>query len=77
MTWNYRILDHGDHLALHEVHYGTDGNPASYTNNPITFVADAGHEDEIVSALKMALPDATSCPVLIVSEIGRQADDVI
>ena len=77
MTWNYRILDHGDHLALHEVHYDAVGNPASYTNSPATFVSDPGHGDEIVGALKMALADATSCPMLIVSEIGRQADDVI
>lgn len=25
MTWNYRIIDHGDHLALHEVHYDAAG----------------------------------------------------
>ncbi|WP_293873261.1 hypothetical protein [Sphingomonas sp. UBA978] len=73
MTWNYRIIDHGDHLALHEVHYDAAGGPVSYTDSPATFVSDPGHGDEIAAAVKMALADALNWPVLIALEIGRQA----
>ena len=69
MTWNYRIIDHGDRLALHEVHYDAAGIPASYTKNPATFVSDPGHCDEIAAALKMALADALNRPVLSVADI--------
>lgn len=69
MTWNYRIIDHGDHLALHEVHYDAAGFPVSYIGSPATFVSDPGHGDEIAAALKMALADALNRPVLSVADI--------
>lgn len=40
MSWNYRIIDHGDLLALHEVHYDEDGQPQLYTNDPATLACD-------------------------------------
>lgn len=58
MTWNYHIIDHGDHLAFHEVHYDAAGGPVSYTDSPATFVA-----------LKMALADALNRLVLSVADI--------
>lgn len=67
-TWNYRIIDFGEHLALHEVHYDEAGKPRLYTEDAITFVADPGCADEIVSGLKMALDDAAKHPVLSVGE---------
>ncbi len=71
MTWNYRIIDHGEYLGLHEVHYDDAGKPKSCTADPITFVADAEEgADGIVKALEMALIDARTRPVLKVSEFG-------
>ncbi|MEI5687747.1 hypothetical protein [Sphingomonas kyungheensis] len=70
MTWNYRIIDFGDHLALHEVHYDEAGKPTSYTAEPATFVVDPDCGHEIVSELTMALQDATSKPVLAVGEFN-------
>ena len=69
-TWDYRIIDFGEHLALHEVHYDEAGKPTNYTQGPVTFVADPGCRDEIVSELTMALQDATSKPVLSVGEFA-------
>ena len=65
MTWNYRIVRRpGGWLALHEVHYGEDGQPNSYTENAASFGAD---EEEgpagIIRALEMALRDARERPV--------------
>ncbi len=28
--WNYRIINHGDYYALHEVFYDDDGTPVTY-----------------------------------------------
>lgn len=58
-TWNYRIIDHGDHLALHEVHYDDDGKPVGYTAEATSFVADPEEgRAGIISSLRMALGDA-------------------
>lgn len=59
MSWNYRIVRHpGGWLALHEVHYGEDGQPNGYTENAASFGAD---EDDgpggIIRALEMAIRD--------------------
>lgn len=67
--WNYRIIDFGDHKALHEVHY-EDGRPVAYAENPATFVCDPD-QDDIAPALEMALGDARKHPILPVSAIAR------
>lgn len=57
--WNYRIINFGSHIALHEVHYDDDGNPRAYTTNPASFVADLDEGVEgIAAALDMARCDA-------------------
>jgi hypothetical protein len=69
--WNYRVIDFGDHLALHEVHY-EDGKPVAYTEGPATFVTDneLGLVD-LLGSLDLASGDAKSRPVLPVGEIGK------
>jgi len=63
MTWNYRILNHGTHYALHEVYY-RDGKPASYTAEPVAFVCDPEDGAEgVIASLTMAL-EAGKRPVL-------------
>ena len=70
MAWNYRIIDHGTHIALHEVHYRDDGSPRAYTTGPATFIAD---EDdgaiEIGKGLQMAIEGCRK-PVLRLSDFG-------
>lgn len=65
MAWNYRILDHGEWLALHEVYYDDAGEPNGWTVDAITFGA---HSDEgaegVIASLEMALADARKRPVL-------------
>lgn len=70
MNWNYRIIDHGNHLALHEVHYDKTGAVRYWTAEPIMFVAapEEGAEG-IAGALQMALADARNRPVLAISEL--------
>jgi hypothetical protein len=70
MTWDYRIIDFGDHVALHEVHYAADGSPSAYAESPAAFVADVGHAHEIGRALAAALSDAKSRPVLSLSDFA-------
>ena len=44
MSWHYRVLRHPDgSLTLHEVYCDEAGQPNGYTEQPITFYADA-HE---------------------------------
>jgi len=66
--WNYRIIDFGTHKALHEVHY-KDGQPVAFAEGPATFVCDPD-QDDIASALEMALGDAKARPVIAVADIG-------
>lgn len=66
-TWNYRIIQFAEHLALHEVHY-RDGVPFAYTEEPCTFVSDLDEYDDIAGGLRMALRDATEKPVLMESD---------
>ncbi|HEX8382885.1 MAG TPA: hypothetical protein VF592_05855 [Sphingomonas sp.] len=65
MSWNYRIIDHGTHLALHEVYYDAAGRPTAWTAEPADFLSNS--EDGtagITDALTMALRDATTRSVL-------------
>lgn len=63
--WNYRVIDHGNHKALHEVYYDDDGNPTGWTESPATFVCDPDEDAiEIAKALSMALINALTKPVL-------------
>jgi hypothetical protein len=39
MTWNYRVLDHGSYLAIHEVYYGD-----SPTTNPVPVIGETMEE---------------------------------
>lgn len=66
MTWNYRVLRYADGtLALHEVYYGEDGLPCSYTEHPISFSVDAEEgRDGLVESMTRALRDATERPIL-------------
>ena len=65
MSWNYRVLDHGTHLAVHEVYYDRRGRVTGWSAEPTPFV---GCPDEGVDSLRlslaMALADAVRHPVL-------------
>jgi len=68
-TWNYRVVDHGTHFALHEVYY-TDGVPTSWTTEPVTFVCDP--EDGatgVQESLAMAAKSAIEHPVLLAADL--------
>ena len=71
MSWNYRIIDHGDHLALHEVHDDADGKPNAYTARPVTFVSGPGEGSEISSALALAADGALK-PAIPVAVFDRE-----
>lgn len=61
MTWNYRVIDFGTHMALHEVYYDEHGHPTSYTKEPVSFVVDQEEgRAGIISSLRMALNDCES-----------------
>lgn len=69
MTWNYRIIDHGDWLGLHEVHYDEAGVPRSYTADPVSFVdSKEDGSPSIVAALQIAVRDAETRPALKASD---------
>lgn len=44
MTWNYRVIRtesaQGTNYAIHEVFYGADGSPESWTADPVGVVAE-------------------------------------
>lgn len=61
MTWNYRIIRHRDHVALHEVFYDKDGIAKSWTERAVSFVGN--DEADLIRSLEMALKDAKNRPV--------------
>ena len=70
MSWNYRILDHGTHLALHEVYYDETGMVTGWTVEPVTFVACVEEgAPGLQIALGNALDDAQRRPVLSVAAL--------
>lgn len=69
MSWNYRIVSHGEWCGLHEVHYNAAGSVTSFTANPVTFVCDSEEQGGIVASLRRALTDAERLPVLVASEL--------
>lgn len=61
MSWNYRVIDFGTHVALHEVYHDADGNPRSYTADAIEFVVDPSEgRAGVIASLRRALADAES-----------------
>lgn len=65
MSWNYRIIEFGTHLALHEVYYDERGKVRGWTAEPAGFISDLeGSSAEIVDSLARALDDARRRPVL-------------
>lgn len=69
-TWDYRIIDHGNQLSLHEVTYRANGTVANWSKRPVKFVADAGSGPmEIVEMLQIALESARRRPVLRLADL--------
>lgn len=44
MTWNYRVIDHGDHVSIHEVFYDDAGRPTCRTEDPSDVFSEEGVE---------------------------------
>ena len=65
MDWTYRIIDHGQHFALHEVFVDDDGRPVDWVPRSIDFACDrdVGREG-LIAALEKALAEARRSPVL-------------
>lgn len=65
MPWTYRIVDHGQHFALHSVEIDETGNPRGWIRRSIDFAVDrdAG-PDGLVRSLEQALAEARRSPIL-------------
>lgn len=69
-TWDYRIIDHGNQLSLHEVTYRANGTVANWSKRPVRFVADVHSGPmEIVEMLQIALESARRRPVLRLADL--------
>lgn len=67
MAWTYRIVDHGQHFALHEVCLDDQGNPRDWVRRSIDFACDLDDGPEgIISSLEQALVAAKAAPSLVV-----------
>lgn len=71
MDWTYRIVDHGEHFALHEVCVDDAGAPRDWVRRAIDFACDRDLGPEgIITSLEQALSAARDMPLLVVKE-GR------
>lgn len=66
MSWTYRVLDHGDILAIHEVYLDEEGAPKAWTTEPAGVVAES--REGFLWVLR-AMEKALSQPALSVSEM--------
>lgn len=65
--WHYRIVRHADgNLSLCEVYYADDGSIIDVVTEPLFAAYAAGGQtrDDIIKALRNALRDARTKPVL-------------
>lgn len=70
MSWNYRIIDHGSHIALHEVYYHADGQVKAWSAEPTGFVSDhAEGLEALVLSLERALDGARDKTVLLRADL--------
>lgn len=76
MTWDYRILNHGTHFALHEVYYSRIGKPINWTTNAIAFEGDT--PEEVLTGMRTALAGAAAKPTLrIIANSEELVEDVV
>lgn len=69
--WTYRIVDHGEHFALHEVRVDDAGTPQDWVRRSIDFACDRDCGPEgIIASLEEALAAARGAPPLVVRQ-GR------
>lgn len=69
--WHYRIVRHeSGNLSLCEVYYAEDGTIIDIVTEPVFAAYSAGGEtrDDIIKALRNALRDARTKPVLDIDE---------
>ena len=65
MAWTYRIVDHGQHYALHSVEVDEGGRPKSWVRRAIDFAVDSDlGPSGVVAELEAALKEARRNPVL-------------
>lgn len=70
MSWNYRVIDHGSHLALHEVHYDDAGRVRAWSAAPVGFVANpAEGAAGLALSLEQALCNVRLQPVLVRADL--------
>ncbi|MEO0032221.1 MAG: hypothetical protein RIS94_1979 [Pseudomonadota bacterium] len=74
MDWTYRIVDHGEHFALHEVCVDDAGAPRDWVKRSIDFACDRDVGPEgIIASLQEALEAARAAPLMVVKHGKLQA----
>jgi len=68
MDWTYRIVDHGEHFALHEVFVDEAGTPHDWVSRSIDFACDRELGPEgIIASLERALEATRDVPPLVLN----------
>ena len=73
MTWNYRVVDHGDYgVAVHEVYYDDAGIITHWAPAPRRIEADT--VDDIAEDLELMLAELRKRPVLDAKDMPSEAE---
>lgn len=65
MSWTYRIVDHGEHFALHTVEVDDSGAARDWVRRSIDFAVDRDCGPQgVIRSLEEALTEARKHPVL-------------
>ena len=65
MSWTYRIVDHGEHFALHTVEVDDNGAARDWVRRSIDFAVDRDCGPQgVIRSLEEALTEARKHPVL-------------
>ena len=62
MSWNYRAVDLGTHLAVYEVYYNEAGAVTGWSDDPVTLTGLT--LDDLTLSLERALKDLRTRPTL-------------
>lgn len=69
VTWNYRLVDYGSHLGVHEVYYDEGGKVKCWGSEPEKIIGES--IDDIEDDLKLILKDLRRFPPIPESELPK------
>lgn len=69
MSWNYRLIDYGGHVAVHEVYYDKKGKLKAYSTNPISLTGDS--VNDVLDDIGLVVADLRRLPPIKEADLPK------